>query len=80
MSKKTKYEGTFIIEGRYKSKVFGQWSQWMNCASRGTENSARREMSNLVAEKTSVEQEFRLLHPCGTIIEERNNAENVLRG
>ena len=80
MSKRTKYGGTFIIEGRYKSKVLGHWSQWVNCASRGTENSARRELSNLVAEKTAVEQEFRLLHPDGVTLEKRNNAKNVLRG
>lgn len=80
MSRRTRYEGTYALEGRFMSKFMGEWSPWAICATRGTEKAARREAKSLCREKTTIEQEFRLLHPDGTIMEEYTNAKNVLRG
>lgn len=75
----SKYEGTYIIEFRYKSKAFASWSKWLSCASRGTEKAARKELKVLCGEKTCIEQEFRLIAPGGSIIQEISNVKNILR-
>lgn len=73
-----KYDGTHIIEARHYSGFSRRWTPWYMCASRGTLKVAERELSKMVAEKTSIKQEFRLLNPRGVVIKEADNVKNLL--